>query len=65
MKLELQSTTRIRGLAQAARRLRCSKAHLSMVLHGKREPSPGFARRMRRLGVRVADAEIPALRPVC
>lgn len=40
-----------RGLTGAARRLGCSRAHLSYVLHGQRKPSDRLARGLARLGV--------------
>ena len=40
-----------RGLTGAARRLGCSRAHLSYVLHGQRKPSERLARGLARLGI--------------
>lgn len=40
-----------RGLTEAARRLGCSRAHLSYVLHGKRPATQKMARGLKRLGV--------------
>ena len=42
-----------RGLTEAARRLGCSRAHLSYVLHGQRRPSEKLARGLKRMGIEV------------
>ena len=51
--LEKITQTRVvyRGLTEAARRLGCSRPHLSYVLHGQRKPSETLRRRLARLGV--------------
>ena len=51
--LEKVTRTQIvyRGLTEAARRLGCSRPHLSYVLHGQRKPSDGLRRGLARLGV--------------
>ena len=40
-----------RGITEAARRLGCSRPHLSYVLHGQRKPSERLARGLARLGI--------------
>jgi len=40
-----------RGLTSAAKRLGCSRVHLSYVLHGQRKPSDRLRRGLARLGV--------------
>ncbi len=42
------------GVAATARRLGCSREHLSKVLHGKRRANTKIARGLRRMGVEVA-----------
>ncbi len=51
--LEKITQTRVvyRGLTEAARRLGCSRPHLSYVLHGQRKPSDKLRRGLARLGV--------------
>ena len=51
--LEKVTRTQIvyRGLTEAARRLGCSRPHLSYVLHGQRRPSERLRRGLARLGV--------------
>ena len=51
--LEKVTRTQIvyRGLTEAARRLGCSRPHLSYVLHGQRKPSDRLRRGLARLGV--------------
>lgn len=44
------------GVAAAARRLGCSREHLSRVLHGKRKANERIARGLRRMGVEVEVA---------
>lgn len=44
------------GVAAAARRLGCSREHLSRVLHGKRKANKRIARGLRRMGVEVEVA---------
>ena len=44
------------GVAATARRIGCSREHLSKVLHGKRKANPTIARALRRIGVEVASA---------
>ena len=44
------------GVADTARRIGCSREHLSRVLHGKRKASPNIARTLRRMGVKVGVA---------
>lgn len=41
------------GITATARRLGCSREHLSRVLHGTRKPSERIARALRRMGVAV------------
>lgn len=41
------------GITAAARRLGCSREHLSRVLHGTRKPNERIARALRRMGVAV------------
>ena len=51
--LEKITQTRVvyRGLTEAARRLGCSRPHLSYVRHGQRKPSDKLRRGLARLGV--------------
>ena len=51
--LEKVTRTQIvyRGLTEAARRLGCSRPHLSYVLHGQRRPSERLRRGLARMGV--------------
>ena len=44
------------GVADTARRLGCSREHLSKVLHGKRKANERIARGLRRMGVEVEVA---------
>ena len=44
------------GVAAAARRIGCSREHLSKVLHGKRKANERIARGLRRMGVEVEVA---------
>ena len=44
------------GVADTARRIGCSREHLSKVLHGKRKANPNIARTLRRMGVEVEVA---------
>lgn len=44
------------GVAATARRLGCSREHLSKVLHGKRKANERIARMLRRMGVEVEVA---------
>jgi len=44
------------GVAAAARRIGCSREHLSKVLHGKRKANEHIARGLRRMGVEVEVA---------
>ncbi|MBR4653180.1 MAG: hypothetical protein IKO72_07445 [Kiritimatiellae bacterium] len=44
------------GVAAAARRIGCSREHLSKVLHGKRKANPKIARTLRHMGVKVGVA---------
>ena len=39
------------GITATARRLGCSREHLSRVLHGTRKPNEKLARALRRMGV--------------
>ena len=41
------------GISAAARRLGCSREHLSRVLHGTRKPNERIARALRRMGIAV------------
>lgn len=41
------------GITAAARRLGCSREHLSRVLHGTRKPNERLARALRRMGFTV------------
>ena len=41
------------GITATARRLGCSREHLSRVLHGTRKPNERIARALRRMGVAV------------
>lgn len=41
------------GITATARRLGCSREHLSRVLHGTRKPNEKLARALRRMGVAV------------
>ena len=44
------------GVADAARRIGCSREHLSKVLHGKRKANLDIAVALRRMGVEVEVA---------
>ena len=44
------------GITATARRLGCSREHLSRVLHGKRKASPNIALALRHMGVKVEVA---------
>ena len=44
------------GVADTARRIGCSREHLSRVLHGKRKANERIARGLRRMGVEVEVA---------
>lgn len=44
------------GVADVARRIGCSREHLSRVLHGKRKANPNIARTLRHMGVKVEVA---------
>ena len=44
------------GVADTARRIGCSREHLSKVLHGKRKANPNIARTLRHMGVEVEVA---------
>ena len=44
------------GVAATARRIGCSREHLSKVLHGKRKANARIARTLRRMGVEVEVA---------
>ena len=44
------------GVADTARRIGCSREHLSKVLHGKRKANPKIARTLRHMGVEVEVA---------
>ena len=44
------------GVAATARRIGCSREHLSKVLHGKRTANPKIARTLRHMGVEVEVA---------
>ena len=44
------------GVADTARRIGCSREHLSRVLHGKRKASPNIALALRHMGVKVEVA---------
>lgn len=39
------------GITAAARRLGCSREHLSRVLHGRRKANERIARGLRRMGI--------------
>ena len=39
------------GVAEAARRLGCSREHLSRVLHGQRKANDDLRRRLAKMGV--------------
>ena len=41
------------GITATARRLGCSREHLSRVLHGTRKPNEKLARALRRMGIAV------------
>ena len=41
------------GITATARRLGCSREHLSRVLHGTRKPNERIARALRRMGIAV------------
>ena len=41
------------GITATARRLGCSREHLSKVLHGKRKANEDLARKLKRMGVEV------------
>ncbi|MGN0832605.1 MAG: hypothetical protein ACI4RD_03005 [Kiritimatiellia bacterium] len=41
------------GITTAARRLGCSREHLSRVLHGKRKPNKRLKTELKRMGVEV------------
>ena len=55
MKVKLEKVEEVRvvyrGLTSAAKRLGCSRVHLSYVLHGQRKPSDRLRRGLARLGV--------------
>ena len=55
MQLMVRQVTRAVGLNETARRLGCSRGHLSMVVHGKRQAGKALAAKLRRLGVCVAE----------
>lgn len=42
------------GITAVARRLGCSREHLSKVLHGKRKANDALAQKLKRMGVAVA-----------
>lgn len=44
------------GVADTARRIGCSREHLSKVLHGKRKANPNIALALRHMGVKVEVA---------
>ena len=41
------------GVAETARRVGCSREHLSRVLHGHRPPNPKLRRHLKSLGVKL------------
>ena len=49
--IELRQT--YAGITAVARRLGCSREHLSRVLHGQRKPNERLARALKRIGVAV------------
>ncbi|MBR3822772.1 MAG: hypothetical protein IKJ37_14265 [Kiritimatiellae bacterium] len=55
MKVKLEKVEEVRvvyrGLTSAAKRLGCSRVHLSYVLHGQRKPSERLRRGLKRMGV--------------
>jgi len=57
MELSMKEVRMAVGLNKTARKLGCSKGHLSLVLHGHRTPSKDFARKLRRMGIRCEAAE--------
>jgi len=47
-----------KGSGKLAKRLKVSRPHLSYVLHGARKPGPKLERKLRRLGLYPACAEV-------
>ena len=56
--IKMGLTTRLsyEGVGAAARRIGCSREHLSRVLHGKRKANAAIRRGLRRMGVEVEVA---------
>ena len=50
-KAEIKERLTYVGVAATARRLGCSREHLSRVLHGRRRPNAKLCRGLARLGV--------------
>lgn len=50
-KMMIEERVSYRGVAAAARRLKCSREHLSRVLHGTRTANPELKRKLKALGV--------------
>ena len=48
------------GVKATARRLGCSREHLSRVLHGHLKPNEQLARRLQRMGFDVKDGKVIA-----
>ena len=51
---KIESRLMYAGITAVARRLGCSREHLSTVLHGKRKANDALAQKLKRMGVAVA-----------
>jgi hypothetical protein len=54
--IRVTESRRAYGVAATARRLGCSREHLSKVLHGKRKANEALARKLKRMGVELVKS---------
>lgn len=50
-----KTVTVYRGLNKTAKKLGCSRTHLSYVMHGQRKPGAELAKKLKKLGVIIPD----------
>jgi transcriptional regulator with XRE-family HTH domain len=48
----IRQQVRFEGVKEAARRLGCSREHLSRVLHGQRKPNKILSRKLAQMGIK-------------
>ena len=53
--VRLEKRERYVGVAEAARRIGCSREHLSRVLHGQRKANQAIARSLAKFGLNVKE----------